>query len=121
VIDKLGSLSQVLLRLQQGRAAPAAPVAPGVALGPAQAAAGALTLEQRILRRVAALDPDDPRRRQQAFRAFIELRLLDEFGQALVNDAGFQQLVDDVIGAMSADESLRREMESATDLLLSMS
>ena len=88
---------------------------------PAGEGAGALgqgSFDDRIARRVAAIDADDPRRRQKVFRAFIEMRLLDEFGAALGNDAGFQQLVDDVVIGMQGDTDLRADIDALADKLL---
>ena len=124
MVDKLGPLSQVMLRLQQARGgvtgAKAAPPPD------ARAAAGhggpvaqtKLPVRERVLQRLAAVDPDDPKRRQRAFRAFVEVRLLDTFGEQLGNDAGFQQLVDDVSQVMQGDEGLRGEIAEAVEMLL---
>ena len=124
MVDKLGPLSQVMLRLQQARGgvtgAKAAPPpdaraakGQGAAVGPAK-----LPVRERVLQRLAAVDPDDPKRRQRAFRAFVEVRLLDTFGEQLGNDAGFQQLVDDVSQVMQGDEGLRGEIAEAVEMLL---
>jgi hypothetical protein len=126
MVDKLNPLARAALaaQLSLSRATrtnkPATTDKGKTAEGGSQREAGAAdsSLEQRIARRVAAIDPDDPRRRQKAFRAFIEAQMLNELGAELTNDASFQQLVDDVVGAMEADHSLRREIDEVTQHLL---
>ena len=135
MVDKLGPLSQIMLRLQQQAKKPAVqeggktgrgtikPAAAGKADGesrpaPLPGTASRPSLEERVLQRLAAMDPEDPRRRQRAFKAFVEVRLLNAFGEQLGNDAGFHQLVEDVSNAMQGDAELTREIEEATDLLL---
>jgi len=77
-----------------------------------------LSLPQRLAHQIAAIDPDDPRRGRKAFRAFIELRMLDEFGENLRNDAAFQQLVDDVVNTMQEDAGLRSDIDEVIKNLL---
>lgn len=122
MVDKLGSLSPLLLQIQQSRGtatAAAAALRSARAGTPASAttAAGG-TLRERVMQRLAGVEADDPQRRRRAIRAFIEVRLLDEFGAALANEAGFQQLVDDVAQAMAAQPALHDDLEAAADLLL---
>jgi hypothetical protein len=71
-----------------------------------------------IARRVQAIDPGDPDRRRKAFRVFLESVLLAELGEALINDPGFYQLVDQVQSRMQTDADLARAMDEAADLLL---
>lgn len=75
-------------------------------------------LATAIARRVAALDKADPDRRRKAFRVFLEAVLLQEWGAQLINDPGFQQVVDSVQGQMEADAPLSRLMNEAGDHLL---
>jgi hypothetical protein len=82
--------------------------------GPADSSQPPLSVPQRLAHQIAAIDPDDPRRGHKAFRAFIELRMLDEFGENLRNDAAFQQLVDDVVNTMQADAGLRADIDEVT-------
>jgi hypothetical protein len=67
-----------------------------------------------VARRVHSIDPDDPDRHRKAFRVFLESVLLAEFGEHLINDAGFHQLVEEVQSQMAADPELARHMQSAT-------
>lgn len=74
-----------------------------------------------IARRVQAIDPDDPNRQRKAFKVFLESVLLAEFGDGLINDAGFHQLVDDVHSEMEADDELASAIRAATARLLAPS
>lgn len=54
--------------------------------------------------RVYASGPVQPRDERQMRRTLIQTILSQEFGGALINDAGFQQVIDRVLGAIEADE-----------------
>lgn len=56
-----------------------------------------------IAQRVRHIGADDPQRGRKALRVFLEAVLLAEFGERLVNDSRFHQLVDDVQLAMERD------------------
>ncbi|XQM37285.1 hypothetical protein DFLDMN_004169 [Cupriavidus sp. H19C3] len=71
-----------------------------------------------VARRVAAIDPNAPDRRRRAFRVFLETVLLAEFGEPLMNDARFQQLVEDVHRQMEAEPEVAAAMEEAARLLV---
>lgn len=86
-----------------------------------EAAQGASTepdLASVIARRVAAIDPDDPERRRKAFRVFLETVLLAEFGESLMNDARFYQLVEDVHRQMESEPEVAAAIEEASRLLI---
>lgn len=68
--------------------------------------------------RVQAIDPDDPNRHRKAFHVFLESVLLAEFGENLINDAGFHQLVEDVHSQMEADADLAPAMHAASSRML---
>lgn len=59
-----------------------------------------------IGQRVKSLDPDDPKRGKKAFRIFLESVLLSEFGDRLINDHAFYQMIDAVEQAMEQDERI---------------
>lgn len=71
-----------------------------------------------VARRVRALDPTDPDAGRQAFRIFLESVLLAEFGEHLMNDPAFHQLVDDVQEQMEAHPALKEMMTDAAVPLL---
>lgn len=71
-----------------------------------------------VARRVLALDPSDPDRPRKAFRVFLESVLLAEFGDDLINDAGFHRLVESVHEQMSGDADLAQSISQATTRML---
>ena len=71
-----------------------------------------------VARRVRGLDPSDPDASNQAFHVFLESVLLAEFGEHLINDPAFHQLVDGVQRQMSGDPALAAMMERAAQALL---
>lgn len=71
-----------------------------------------------IARRVAVIDRADPDRRRKALRVFLESLLLQEWGEQLLNDPGFHQLVDTVQAQMEASAELQPLMQEAADRLL---
>lgn len=71
-----------------------------------------------IARRIAAIDPNDANRGRKAFRVFLESVLLAEFGEALMNDAHFYQLVDEVQKQMETDPEIAAAIKEATRLLI---
>lgn len=71
-----------------------------------------------IARRVAAIEPGDPERRRKAFRVFLESVLLAEFGESLMNDARFYQLVEDVHRQMEAEPEVAATIDEASRLLI---
>ena len=75
-------------------------------------------LEALIGQRVKQIDPDDPKRGRKAFRVFLESILLSHFGEQLINDPKFYQLVEDVHISIEADSQLREMVDTAIALLL---
>lgn len=75
-------------------------------------------LETLIRKRVNALQADDPQRGRKAMRIFLESVLLGEFGEALINDAGFHQMVDEIQGQMEGDARIAAAMQEAAAQLL---
>lgn len=76
------------------------------------------SLASAIARRITAIDKADPDRRRKAFRVFLESLMLDEWGPQLINDPGFQQLVDNVQTQMESRADLRLLMDEAAGRLL---
>jgi hypothetical protein len=75
-------------------------------------------VQQLILQRVLAIDPDDPNRRRKAFRVFLESVLADELGSHLLNDPEYHQIVDKVHRTMEGNAGLAGAIEKAGEFLL---
>lgn len=118
MVDKLNPAYRVALAAQLSRSPQSGKKAVFGTQQQSHASKSERSVQQRLANQIAAIDPDDPRRGQRAFRAFIELRMLDEFGENLRNDAAFQQLVDDVAHTMQADAGLRTDIDEVTTHLL---
>lgn len=71
-----------------------------------------------IEQRVRQIGADDPQRGRKAFRVFLEVVLLSHFGEALVADPKFFQLVDEVQGSLEADAACAELIASAIAHLL---
>jgi hypothetical protein len=69
--------------------------------------------------RVGEIASDDPERGRKALRVFLEAVLLSHFGEALVGDPGFFQMVAQVQDALEADPACRRLVGTAIEHLLS--
>lgn len=118
-IDSAGRIAEIVRRQVDALRDPASPHAGrSAAQGRRPASREAASLGAVIARRIHAIDPSDPDRRRKAFRVFLESVLLAELGEALINDPGFYQLVDQVQAQMHADADLARAMDEAADLLL---
>lgn len=87
---------------------------PGVSSG----TYSAQNLESLIGLRIKSINRDDPDRGRKAFRIFLEAILLSHFGENLLNDPGFYQLVDDVQLSMERDPDIGKLVETAIDRLV---
>lgn len=120
----IGTVGQLVAAIQAQLAAGVAvkqstPRAP--ARRPAAAASHAYSphnLESLIGQRVKSIERDDPDKGRKAFRIFLESILLSHFGEQLINDPKFYQLVDEVQVAMEADADIRRLIDGAIAHLL---
>jgi len=72
-----------------------------------------------IAKRVGALEKTDPDRGRKAFRIFLESILLNEFGDELINNPGFYQMIDDIQGQMEKNPDISALMQQAIAQLLS--
>jgi len=68
------------------------------------------TLRQAAERRIKSIDPDDPHYLEKATHMFVESVLLAEFGERLVNDPEFRDLILNVQSAMLADAELESDL-----------
>jgi hypothetical protein len=69
--------------------------------------------------RVGEIGRDDPQRGRKAFRVFLEAVLLSHFGETLVGDPGFFQMVEQVQDTLEADPACRLLIGVAVEHLLS--
>jgi hypothetical protein len=108
-IENVGQVMQVLRRqmaenLQRMRSNGGRPVTQGAM--PRAAA----PLRQTVARRIKAIDADDPRYREKVAELFVESVLLAEFGEQLVNEPEFRDLVRQVQSALLADTDLQASL-----------
>jgi hypothetical protein len=77
------------------------------------------TTRQAIARRIKAIDADDPRFLEKATLVFVESVLLAEFGDGLVNDPDFRDLVTQVQTAMRSDAETEKDLRRLTNQMRS--
>lgn len=68
------------------------------------------SLRQTLGRRVRAVDARDPQFQEKATALFVESILVSEFGDGLVNDAGFRLMIRDVARTMRTDPATAKEL-----------
>jgi hypothetical protein len=102
-ISKDPALQAVLAAKLQAAVAGATPAIGGAPMRQASArprvSAGRkqrTSFSERLARAVAGIGTDDLRREQQLLRVFLEAALIDEWGESLLLDPEFPQLVDRV-------------------------
>ena len=76
-------------------------------------------LESLIALRIKGIKRDDPHRGRKAFRVFLESVLLSHFGEHLINDPKFYQLVDDIQMSMEEDSETCKLVDEAIEHLIS--
>jgi hypothetical protein len=55
---------------------------------------------------------NDPAFQQKSVSLFVESVLLDQFGESLVNDPGFRELIDQVSTTMTQDEAIASDLHA---------
>ncbi len=75
-------------------------------------------LAARLARRVRAIDVEDPDAEAKVMHVFLESVLLAEFGDHLINDPAFHQIVEGVHQQMQGNAELAAMMKSAARALL---
>jgi hypothetical protein len=113
-----------MTRIDPGLAAtawlPAEGTAPGVRGKPAlavQPRQRAQSVAASALSRIRAVPPDNPDRRRQALRIYLETTLLQAFGAQLALDSGFTQLLDAVQERMASDPQIAAVADRAAAAL----
>jgi hypothetical protein len=66
-----------------------------------------------IEQRVRQIGADDPQRGRKAFRVFLEAVLLSHFGEAMVADPKFFQMVDEVHDGLESDPACKQLIATA--------
>lgn len=69
------------------------------------------TLRTRLTDAIRAIDPDDQSRNKKLLRTFVEGVLAWQFGNELLNDPRFNDLVEDVQRALESDPSVIKLLE----------
>lgn len=72
-----------------------------------------------IVARLRAIERDDPARGRRAFRIFLESVLIREFGEALINDPAFYDMVDAIHASMDEQPEIAALINAAMAQLLS--
>lgn len=122
--SSIGSVTDLVSLIQAQLTARAQKAAPAARANVRKSAAATQRYAQDNLARlievrVNQIGRDDPQRGRKAFRVFLETVLLSHFGESLVNDARFFQMVEDVQAAMEADPACATLIGRAIDHLLS--
>lgn len=123
-IDSEGirALAAIMRAQVQALSRPAVTQTPTTAASPGTDKASKRTksedLAARLARRARAIDPSDPDASDKAMHVFLESVLLAEFGEHLINDPAFHQIVEGVYQQMRANAELAAMMDSATRGLL---
>lgn len=115
----IGSVSQLVNVIRSeltGRAA--APGKPGAKAGQGTRRYADQNLAGLIEVRIKHIARDDPQRGRKAFRVFLEAVLLSRFGEQMIADPKFYQLLDDVQRAMEADPACAKLVDEAIEQLL---
>jgi len=68
-------------------------------------------LEKRLFDRIAALDPNDPDKQKNLTYLFVQTILTWEFGEKLLEDPGFHELVEKVSELFCSNTKLRNSLD----------
>lgn len=71
-------------------------------------------------KRIKTISKEDPKRNKKAFKFFLESMMLADFGEELINDPAFYQLIEQVQLKMEQDPQLSAQIEEAGQHLLTM-
>jgi len=73
-------------------------------------------LRQRVLERLKNIDPADPQRKSRSRRIFVESVLAWEFGEQLLSDRKLDELVEQVLDAMSGQPDIDQQLSELLTL-----
>ncbi|HEX2546850.1 MAG TPA: hypothetical protein VHL79_18350 [Ramlibacter sp.] len=76
------------------------------------------TDQAALAQRLKGIAGEDPDRRQKAVRVFLESEFAREFGDSMLNDPAFGQMVDAVQAQMAGDAQTAAAVHALGDLLL---
>ena len=116
-MDPVNSLSQVLSVLRRQMSERAVKLGTQSALSQSRAAESAATgdalleVQRKVQERIRALDPNDARRQSKAVRLFLEGVFSHEFGDSMLTDPAFYNLIDDVQTAMESDSEIDQALQ----------
>jgi hypothetical protein len=120
MVSKVDQLQQALTRLGAAEAAgrvearaAAAARTQAEAATTQQGQAGRMPLEQQIRQRLLAVGPGDPQRRRRMLRITLEACFSAEWGDAVLNDPAFHELLDRVQQQIEGDASLQTIVDEA--------
>jgi hypothetical protein len=110
-MDPINRLDQVMQIIGQQMSERAARLEAGVKHAPSNPAARArrpslTALKTKVRERLESLEPDDPRRGEKARRIFLESVLAWQFGNELLLDRGFEDIVTGVQEALRANPAV---------------
>jgi len=71
-------------------------------------------------KRIKTISKEDPKRNKKAFKFFLESMMLADFGEEMINDPAFYQLIEQVQLKMEQDPQLSAQIEEAGQHLLTM-
>lgn len=77
-------------------------------------------LYELTAKRIKTISKEDPKRNKKAFKFFLESMMLADFGEELINDPAFYQLIEQVQLKMEQDPQLSAQIEEAGQHLLTM-
>ena len=115
-MDPVGRLDQVLRLIGRQMAERASRLESGTvasyraAATPPSRRASLGALKEKVRGRLRGLDPDDPGRQQKARRVFLESVLSWQFGDELLLDRGFEEMIAGVQEALQAHPRLEQRL-----------
>jgi hypothetical protein len=69
-------------------------------------------LGSTLAQRIQAINPDDKRRHHKAVRIFLETILVNEFGDGLLTDPKFSEVIEEIQATMDADSAISKQLDS---------